>query len=99
MSDKAKESLKDEEPATNELSFLKDVTLQVIVELGSTDLPVERILQLAKGSVIEVDKLSEEPLDLRINGNLCARGEAVIVNEKFGVRVTQVLAPFGEDII
>ncbi|MDC0357200.1 flagellar motor switch protein FliN [Oligoflexia bacterium] len=81
----------------NEIGFLADVTLMVAVELGRTDLTIERLLQLNPGSVIEVEKLSEEPLDIRMNGKLTARGEAVIVNEKFGIRVTQIIAPFGED--
>lgn len=81
------------------LAFLRDVTLMVTVELGTTELSIERLLKLDKGSVLEVEKLSEEPLDIRMNGNLTARGEAVIVNEKFGIRVTQIVAPMGEDII
>lgn len=87
----------DKSPGT--LGFINDVTLTVTVELGRTDLTIERLLQLRTGSVIEVEKLSEEPLDIHINGKICARGEAVIVNEKFGVRVTQINAPFGEDVI
>lgn len=81
------------------IEFINDVTLQVVVELGRTDLTIDRITQLRRGSVIEIDKLSEEPLDIRINGRLVARGEAVIVNEMFGIRVTQVVAPEGDDVI
>jgi len=81
------------------IHFLHDVTLEVVVELGRTDLTIERLIKLKKGSVLTVDKLSGEPLDVRVNGKLSARGEAVIVNEKFGVRVTQIVAPPGEDLI
>lgn len=84
---------------TNSLEFIHDVTLGVSVELGRTDLPIERLMQLKKGSVIEMEKLCEEPLDIRVNGKLVARGEAVIVNEMFGIRVTQIIAPEGEEVI
>lgn len=80
------------------LEFFNDVTLEVAVELGRTDLEIETLTKLKKGSVIEIDKLSEEPLDIRVNGKLVARGEAVIVNEMFGIRVTQVVAPDGEEV-
>lgn len=80
------------------LEFLNDVTLEVAVELGRTDLEIDLLTKLKKGSVIEIDKLSEEPLDIRVNGKLVARGEAVIVNEMFGIRVTQVVAPDGEEV-
>ncbi len=89
--------VKEDGPGT--LGFLRDVELLVSVELGQRDLSIERILKLSPGSVIEVEKLSEEPLDIRVNGRLTARGEAVIVNEKFGIRVTQIVAPLGEDVI
>ncbi len=80
------------------LEFLNDVTLEVAVELGRTDLAIDKLTKIKKGSVIEIDKLSEEPLDIRVNGKLVARGEAVIVNEMFGIRVTQVVAPDGEEV-
>jgi flagellar motor switch protein FliN/FliY len=87
----------DKSPGT--LGFFHDVELMISVELGRTDLTIERLLQLTRGSVIEVEKLSEEPLDIYINGHGTARGEAVIVNEKFGVRVTQISAPRGEEML
>lgn len=95
--DKASKAGADADPSS--IGFLNDVTLEVIVELGRTDLSIERLLRLKKGSVITIDKLSGEPLDVRVNGKLAARGEAVIVNEKFGVRVTQVVTPMGEGLI
>lgn len=74
------------------LDFLLDVTLQVSVEVGRTRMTIQDLLQLCQGSVIELAKLAGEPLDVYINDRLVARGEAVIVNEKFGVRVTDILS-------
>jgi len=74
------------------LDFLLDVTLQVGVEVGRTRMTIQDLLQLGQGSVIELSKLAGEPLDIFINDRLIARGEAVIVNEKFGVRVTDIIS-------
>ncbi|MCC6932436.1 MAG: flagellar motor switch protein FliN [Deltaproteobacteria bacterium] len=74
------------------LDFLLDVTLQVSVEVGKTRMSIQDLLQLAQGSVIELSKLAGEPLDIFINEKHIARGEAVIVNEKFGVRVTDIVS-------
>lgn len=74
------------------LDFLYDVTLQVGVEVGRTKMTIQDLLTLGQGSVIELAKLAGEPLDIYINGRLVARGEAVIVNEKFGVRITDILS-------
>lgn len=79
--------------APRSVEFLLDVPLQVTVELGRTRMRIADLLRLAKGSVVELDKLAGEPLDLRVNGQLIARGEAVIVNDKFGIRLTDVLSP------
>lgn len=81
------------------IQFLHDVTLEISVELGRAEIPIHRVKQFKKGSVCELEKLSGEPLDVRVNGKLVARGEAVIVNEMFGVRVTQVVSPLGEEVI
>ncbi len=81
------------------IEFINDVKLDVAVELGRTELSIDQLLKLQKGGIIELTKLSEEPLDLRVNGRLMARGEAVIVNEMFGTRITQILNPDGEDAI
>ncbi len=91
-------SMRPREPADDErrarsVEFLLDVPLQVTVELGRTKMAIADLLLLAKGSVIELDKLAGEPLDLRVNGQLVARGEAVVVNDKFGVRLSDVLPP------
>ncbi len=73
------------------LDFLMDVPLMVTVELGRRRMPIGEILDLVKGSVIELGKVAGEPLDVRVNDRLVARGEAVVVNEKFGVRVTEIV--------
>ena len=74
------------------LDFLLDVALQVSVEVGRTRMSIQDLLQLGQGSVIELTKLAGEPLDVYINERLVARGEAVIVNEKFGVRITDIIS-------
>ena len=81
---------------TGSLHFFYDVELQISVELGRAECTLERLLKLKKGSVIELNKLPEEPLDIRVNNKLLAQGEAVVVNDKFGVRVTQIVSSEGE---
>jgi flagellar motor switch protein FliN/FliY len=73
--------------------MLLDVPLRVTVELGGARLTIRELLQLGHGSVVELDKPGGEPLDIKVNGKPIARGEAVIVNEKFGVRLTQIVSP------
>lgn len=75
------------------LDFILDVTLQVTVEVGRARMTIQDLLQLGQGSVVELEKLAGEPLDIYINGKAVARGEAVIVNEKFGVRLTDIISP------
>lgn len=75
------------------LEFIMDVTLQVTVEVGRTRLTIQDLLQLGQGSVIELSKLAGEPLDVFVNNKQVARGEAVIVNEKFGIRLTDIISP------
>jgi flagellar motor switch protein FliN/FliY len=79
--------------ATRSMAFLLDVPLTLTVELGRTRMKIADLLRLVKGSVIELEKLAGEPLDVRVNGHLIARGEAVIVNDKFGVRLSDVISP------
>ena len=74
------------------LDFLLDVYLQVSVQVGQTRMTIQDLLQLGQGWVIELTKLAGEPLDVYINDRLVARGEAVIVNEKFGVRITDIIS-------
>ena len=75
------------------LDFILDIPLKISVELGRTKLLVNELLQLAQGSVIELNKLAGEPLEVFVNDKLIARGEAVVVNEKFGVRITDIMSP------
>src|SRR5215467_12552709 len=76
-----------------DLGILFDVSLQVSVELGRTRMTVESLLRLSQGSVVELNRVAGEPLDIYVNNKLMARGEAVVVKEKFGVRITDVLSP------
>jgi flagellar motor switch protein FliN/FliY len=76
-----------------DLDFLLDIPLEISVELGRTRIIVNDLLQLGQGSVIELTKLAGEPLEILINQKLIARGEAVVVNEKFGVRITDIISP------
>ena len=75
------------------LDLILDVPLAVTVELGRVRMPVRQLLALGAGSVVELTKLAGEPLDVLINGKPVARGEAVMVNEKFGVRLTEIVSP------
>jgi len=80
------------ESPSNKLDLLKDVSLLITVELGRTKLTIQDILQFGQGTVIELEKLAGEALDVYVNGKLIARGEAVVVNEKFGIRITDIVA-------
>lgn len=80
-------------PDKKNLDFILDIPLQVTVELGRTKLLVKDILQLNQGAVVELTKLAGEPLDIFVNSKLVARGEAVVVNEKFGVRLVDIVTP------
>lgn len=75
------------------LDLLLDVPLRITVELGGSRLTIRELLQLGHGSVVELDKPGGEPLDVLVNGKHIARGEAVIVNERFGIRLTQIISP------
>ncbi len=75
------------------LNLILDIPLRVTVELGRTKMPVSELLNLTQGSVIELMKLAGEPMEVLVNDKLIARGEAVVVNEKFGVRLTDIISP------
>jgi flagellar motor switch protein FliN/FliY len=75
------------------LDFVLDIPLEVSVELGRTKMVISDLLQLGQGSVIELSKLAGEPLEILVNQKLVARGEVVVVNEKFGVRLTDIISP------
>jgi len=74
------------------LDLLMDVPLEITVELGRSKMSIQDLLALGPGSVIELDKLAGEPLDILINDRLIARGEAVVVNDKFGIRITDIVS-------
>ncbi|MBU6375377.1 MAG: flagellar motor switch protein FliN [Bdellovibrionales bacterium] len=75
------------------LDFILDIPLKVSVELGRTRLAIRDILQLSQGSVVELSKFAGEPLEVLVNDRLIARGEVVVVNEKFGIRLTDIISP------
>jgi flagellar motor switch protein FliN/FliY len=75
------------------LDFILDIPLSVSVELGRAKVIIKDLLQLGQGSVLELDKLAGEPLEVLVNGKLVARGEVVVVNEKFGIRLTDIISP------
>src|SRR5512136_629048 len=84
---------KPAESSSRRLDMLLDVPLEVNVELGRTRMTIQDLLQLGPGSVVELDKVAGEALDILVNGRLVARGEAVVVNDKFGVRITDIVSP------
>ncbi len=75
------------------LEMVMDIPVHMTVELGRTKIQIRNLLQLAQGSVIELDRLAGEPMDVLVNGCLVAQGEVVVVNDKFGIRLTDVIAP------
>lgn len=79
--------------SSNRLDLLLDVPLDLSVELGRTRMSIEKVLGLQGGSILDLDKVAGEPLDILLNGKLVAKGEAVVVGEKFGVRITQIVSP------
>ena len=75
------------------LDFILDIPLRVTVELGQTSIMIKDLLQLCQGKVLELDKLAGEALEIVVNGKLVAKGEVVVINEKFGVRLTDIISP------
>lgn len=75
------------------LEVIMDIPVNIAMEVGSTEIAIRNLLQLNQGSVIELDRLAGEPLDVKVNGTLIAHGEVVMVNEKFGIRLTDVVSP------
>lgn len=80
------------EVSTRRLDLLLDVPLDVSVELGRSRMTIQDLLGLTPGSVIELDKIAGEPLDIVVNDRLIARGEAVVINDKFGIRITDIIS-------
>jgi flagellar motor switch protein FliN/FliY len=91
------ESLKDEArqktTATRDIEFLLDIPVEITVQIGRTRMLIKEILQLGQGSIVELEKLAGEPMEILANNRLVARGEVVVVNEKFGVRLTDIISP------
>ena len=87
-------SAEGEGPAgRNDIDLILDIPVQLTVELGRTRITIKNLLQLAQGSVVELDGLAGEPMDVLVNGYLIAQGEVVIVNDKFGIRLTDIVTP------
>ena len=79
--------------SNNDIHMVLDIPVQLSVELGRTKVPIKYILQLAQGSIVELDALAGEPMDVLVNGYLIAQGEVVVENEKFGIRLTDIVTP------
>lgn len=79
--------------AKNDIDMILDIPVKLTVEIGRTKIAIKNLLQLAQGSVLELDGMAGEPLDILVNGCLIAQGEAVIVNDKLGIRLTDVITP------
>jgi flagellar motor switch protein FliN len=77
----------------NELDMILDIPVKMTVELGRTKITIKNLLQLAHGSVVELDAMAGEPMDVLVNGTLIAQGEVVVVNDKFGIRLTDIITP------
>jgi flagellar motor switch protein FliN/FliY len=77
----------------NDINMILDIPVQLTVELGRTRIPIKHILQLAQGSVVELEAMAGEPMDVLVNGYLIAQGEVVVVNDKFGIRLTDIVTP------
>ncbi|AHK78829.1 hypothetical protein M911_06235 [Ectothiorhodospira haloalkaliphila] len=87
------ESRKGKGDSDLNLDVILDVPVTISMEIGRTKIPIRNLLQLNQGSVVELDRLAGEPLDVMVNGTLVAHGEVVVVNEKFGIRLTDVISP------
>lgn len=81
------------QPAANNLDMILDIPVSLTVELGRTKIAIRNLLQLAQGSVVELDGFAGEPMDVLVNGCLIAQGEVVVVNDKFGIRLTDIITP------
>ena len=79
--------------APGRIDMILDIPVQLTVELGRTKIPIRDLLQLVQGSVVELDRLAGEPMDVLVNGCLIAQGEVVVVNDKFGIRLTDIITP------
>ena len=91
----AMSELRDDSMPSNEvnLDVVLDIHVSISMEIGRTKISIRNLLQLNQGSVVELDRLAGEPMDVLVNGTLIARGEVVMVNEKFGIRLTDIISP------
>ncbi|MPV68766.1 MULTISPECIES: flagellar motor switch protein FliN [Burkholderia] len=80
-------------PTHNDIEMILDIPVKMTVELGRTKIAIRNLLQLAQGSVVELDGMAGEPMDVLVNGCLIAQGEVVVVNDKFGIRLTDIITP------
>ena len=89
------DNLKDEnkQQDSRDIDFLLDIPVEIAVQLGTSKMLIKDLLQLGQGSVVELEKLAGEPMEILANNRLIARGEVVVVNEKFGVRLTDIISP------
>jgi flagellar motor switch protein FliN/FliY len=87
------ENSTEEETASRDIDFLLDIPVEITAQLGSTRMLIKELLQLGQGSVVELEKLAGEPMEILANNRLVARGEVVVVNEKFGIRLTDIISP------
>ena len=90
---KPKESVEPNSAAVNNLRVLENIEVRLTVEVGNTEIAIKDLLRLNEGSVVELDRLAGDPLDILANGTKIAKGEVVMVGEKFGIRFTEVVAP------
>jgi flagellar motor switch protein FliN/FliY len=81
------------QPAANNLDMILDIPVSLTVELGRTKIAIRNLLQLAQGSIVELEGLAGEPMNVLVNGTLVAQGEVVVVNDKFGIRLTDIITP------
>jgi flagellar motor switch protein FliN len=91
--DELKSEVSKQAPGSPDLDVILDIPVSISMEVGRTSITIRNLLQLNQGSVIELDRLAGEPLDVLVNGTLIAHGEVVVVNEKFGIRMTDVISP------
>lgn len=86
-------TITEEKPKIRDIDFILDIPLELTVVIGRTRILVQELLQLTQGSVVALDKLAGEPMEVYVNGKLIGRGEVVVVNEKFGIRITDIISP------
>ncbi|WP_373094848.1 flagellar motor switch protein FliN [Zhongshania sp.] len=85
--------LRDRKPAAPDLEMVLDIPVRITLEVGGADMPIRELLQLHQGAIVELDRQAGEPLDVLVNGTLVARGEVVVVEDKLGIRLTEVVSP------